>query len=280
MRLMLRPDRPALPPWLLCCMLIVILLGGCAPVLKTDGRMSAPSIEGERLLTEWAAQAGRYQSLQGLAKVKVKTPQRSTGGTQVIIARRPAQLRTETLSPFGTTLLLLATDGANLGVLVPSQNRYYFGRADANNIGRFTRIPISADDLVNALLYNSPVLAFDDMKTWQLPDGSWLLELSSWGRRQELVFDPQRRLVEMRYFDGRQLILKLAYTEFPADGPVFPQRIEMDMLEYDVEASMEFSELELNRTLQPGLFRLDPPPSVEPYDLDQAPYSTDKDGER
>ena len=237
-------------------------------------------VEGERLLAGWTAQAGQYRSLQGLAKVRVKTPQGSKSGAQVIIARSPDKLRAETLSPFGTTMLLLATDGSDLGVLVPSQNRFYFGQADAENIGRFTKVPVRPDDLVDALLYNSPILSGGKVTAFRLPDGGWLLELSSWGRRQELVFDLRRRLTQVRYFDGRDPVLTVTYGDFPDDGPVFPRRIALELFRYGVEASMEFSELELNLDPRSDQFRLEPPPHVETYDLDLVLYDSDRDGDR
>jgi hypothetical protein len=259
---------------LFCWLLCVALLGGCASTLQTDGRISAPAREGERLLASWAVQAGRVRSLQGLAKVKVKTPEQSSGGSQVIIASQPAQLRAETLSPFGTPLLLLATDGADLAVLVPAQNTYYFGRADARNIGRFTRIPARPGDLVDTLLYNVPIPAFEALQTWQLTDGGWLLKLSGSGRHQELVFDARRRLVALRYFYADQAIFTVAYSDFTDAEPPFPQRIDMNLNEYGIEASMQFSELELNTNPDHKLFSLSPPPGVAIYNLDQE-VSTD-----
>ncbi len=256
------------------------MLAGCAPVVTSDGRRPAPAVEGEQLLTAWTAQAGRYQAVQGLAKVKVKTLERTASGTQVIIAQRPGQLRAETLSPFGTTMLLLATDGQDLGVLVPSQNRYYFGKADADNVGRFTKIPVEPVNLVNTLLYNAPVMAFSKVITWHLPAGGWVVELSRWGGRQELVFDSFRRLTAMRYFEGGEPVLTVDYTDFPEGGPVFPRQIGLQLFEYGVEASMKFEELDLDRLPPANLFRLDPPVGVETYDLDLILYSTDKAGER
>lgn len=261
---------------LLAGLLLLALVGGCAPVVTSDGRLPAPAIEGEQLLAAWTAQAGRYQAVQGLAKVKVKTPKRSASGTQVIIAQRPGQLRAETLSPFGTTMLLLATDGTDLGVLVPSQNRYYFGQADAGNIGLFTKIPVGPVDLVNILLYNAPVKAFRKVAAWHLPDGGWVVGLSRWGGRQELVFDPQRRLIAMRYFEGGEPVLTINYNDFPEGGPVFPRQISLQLYKYDVEARMTFDEVELDRLPNPGLFQLEPPAGVETYDLDFILYSADE----
>ena len=247
---------------------LFLLLAACAPLQPPDDGLPAPAGTAERLLADWAAQAGRYHSIRGLAKVRVKTPQRNVSGTQVVLAERPDRLRAETIGTFGTPLLLLATDGNDLGVLVPSRNSYYFGKADADNIGRFTRIPVAADTLVRALLYSAPVVAYDDVNAWLLTDGGWLVELSGGSNRQEMVFDARRRLVETRYFNSGQLMLKVAYAGFAGNDSEFPHSIDIHLAEYDVQASLEFSELDINQVLQPDLFRLQPPAGVEMHDLD------------
>ena len=252
---------------LLVCLLLVV--NACAPLTPPqEGLLPAPPGQGERLLSEWTARAGSFQALQGLAKVKVRTPEQTSGGTQVVIVRRPDRVRAETLSPFGTPLLLLATDGADLGVSIPSQNRFYFGKASAANIGRFIRLPIRPADLVNALLYNAPVWPFDELATWQRPDGGWLLKLTSPARHQELLFDARKRLVELRYYYALKLEARVSYGDFLEQPRPFPQRIDMELMEAGVSASLKFSELELDTEPKLSLFRLEPPPNAERINLD------------
>lgn len=261
-----RWTRTALRLTLLC---LLSLVYACAPLTPPqEGWLPAPPGQGEKLLAEWTARAGSFQALQGLAKVKVTTPEQTSGGTQVVIVRRPGRLRAETLSPFGTPLLLLATDGVDLGVSVPSQNRFYFGKANADNIGRFIRLPIRPVDLVNTLLYNSPVWSFDELTAWQRPDGGWLLKLTSPARHQELVFDARKRLVELRYFYAKKLMARVAYSDFLDQPRPFPQRIDMELIEPGISASLNFSELELDTQPKLSLFRLEPPPGAERINLD------------
>ncbi len=245
-----------------------LLLAGCAPKVQPDGRILAQDRLGKEILDRWQSQADRYHALQGLAKVKLNSPDGSGGASQVLIARRPAQLRAETLGLFGTTMMVLVTDGRRLSAWVPPQNRYYQGRAEADNMGRFLKIPVMPELLVKALLYDVPIPEYVDLDAWQLTAGGWLIELTGWDWRQELRFDARRRLVAARYFDQGEAVAAIRYSDFPEQEPFFPHRMELTLHEADLEASLEFTELELNTDPDPGLFRLDPPASVERYDLD------------
>ena len=248
--------------------MVFLLLAGCAPKIQPDGRSPALSAQGREVLDRWQSQADRYQALQGLAKVKLESPDGSGGASQVLIARRPAQLRAETLGLFGTTMMVLVTDSRRLGVWVPPKNRYYEGRADAANVGRFLQIPVTPELLVKALLYDVPVPESVGLHAWTLAAGGWLLELTGWNWRQEMRFDARQRLVAARYFDQGEPLADIRYGDFPEAGPAFPHRIELTLHAAGVEASLEFTELELNTDPDPGLFRLDPPADVERYDLD------------
>lgn len=258
---------------------LLLLVQACAPPPPPADRLPAPPDTAQRLLTEWVGKSARFETLRGLAQVKIKAPDHSFSATQAVLAERPAKLRAEALGTFGTPLLLLTTDGDDLGVLVPSRNTYYFGRADAGNIGLFTQIPVDAVSLVQILLYSPPLPAYDEINAWLLGNGGWLLELSSWTKRQELVFDTERRLVESRYFDGNQLNLKLAYSDFTGNDSGFPRRIRIDLLQYDAQANIVFSELETNQELSPELFRPEPPRGIKMYDLDQV-YDSSLPGEQ
>ena len=139
-------------PLLLAGWLLLLALSGCATLPRELSATPAGQEVGHSLLDDWLTRRGQYSTVQGVAKVRVQTAERTVTGTQVILAEAPDRLRAETLSPFGTPLLLLAADGTELGVLLPGDNLFYQGRATPENIGRFTRLPFRLADLVGILL--------------------------------------------------------------------------------------------------------------------------------
>ncbi len=220
------------------------------------------------LIREWSESSGRVSSVQGLAKVKVHTPEKSLNGTQVILAEKPNRLRAETLSPFGSPLLLLAADGESLGVSLPSQNIFYTGQATSANLGRFIRIPLRLPDLISVLLYQPPMIDSLREEAFELQEGGWLLVHYRSQRRQELIFNHARQLVEVRYFDRDELFLKINYGEFAETGDRFPQHFGIELPERETTASLKFSDLEINGALRPGIFQLEPPVGATVISLD------------
>jgi outer membrane lipoprotein-sorting protein len=255
--------------------LTISLLVSCVPVRpKLVGEPVNRSFA-DGLMQEWYENSAWVTSVQGLAKVKVHTPEKSLTGTQVILAEKPNRLRAETLSPFGSPLLLLAADGKKLGVSLPSRNIFYTGEASAANLGRFVRIPLRLTDLISVLLYQPPMIAVLSEKAFALQNGGWLLVRYSSLRRQELIFNHVRQLVEVSYYKQDEfykpdkLFMKINYGRFSEDGDHFPQLFNIELPEAKTTASLKFSDLETNGTLRPGIFQLTPPKGATVVSLDE-----------
>jgi len=253
---------------LILCVWLLMMIAGCAKVPPPPAEVAAPRTEGENLLAMWLERGEALHSLEGLATVKVKTPQGSLSGTQVVIAARPDRLRAETLGPFGIPLLSLAADGRQLTVLLPGDNLYYAGAASTENLARFTRMPIPPTALVDILLWQPPLVAFEELATFRTASGGWRLLLVSGPQRQELSFDAAARLEQVRYYSGDSLQLSVAYAGF-ADNSPLPRRIFLEQPPYALEASLEFREQSVNQPSPPGRFSLQPPPGVGIIPLDQ-----------
>lgn len=252
--------------FILC--LTVAFLVSCAPVRpKLVGDPVKQSFA-DGLIQEWSENSSKVSSVQGLAKVKVDTPEKSLNGTQVILAEKPNRLRAETLSPFGSPLLLLTADGETLRVSLPSRNVFYTGEATAANLGRFVRIPLRLTDLISVLLYQPPIIDSLREEAFELQEGGWLLVRYSSKRRQELTFNHARQLVEVRYYDRDELFLKIGYGEFAEEGDSFPQLFGIELPKQQTTASLKFSDLETNGRLRPGIFQLVPPATATIISLD------------
>jgi len=250
----------------LCLPLLV--LSGCATLPVSQPGTLAAGETGRTLLAEWLQRSAQPQSVQGVAKVRVQTPQRTLNGTQVIVAGAPDQLRAETLSPFGTPLLVLAANGTQLAVLLPGDNLFYHGQATPENLGRFTRLPLRLADLVGILLSRPPLLAYQQLNAFTLADGGWRIELEAGQRRQFLRFDAALRLLEVHYLTAGELQLRLAYGDYAEAGDHLPRRIDLELPLQQTQARLLFDELELDRQFLPALFTLEPPPGATIIGLD------------
>jgi len=247
----------------LSVILVVSLLAACAPVRPNIIGEPVSQAVADGLMQEWSTHTNSLNSVQGLAKVNVQTPLDSVHGNQVILTEKPDHLRAETLSPFGTSMMLLAADGTTLGVSLPSQNLFYTGDATPENLDLFVHLPLRLRDLVEVLLYQPPILNSWKEEAFTLQDGGWLLIRQGTSQRQELVFNPARQLVEVSYFMHNDMFLKISYARFPNQGEPFPRLLKLEIPEKQATISLEFSDLELNAKIRNGIFQLAPPPGAK-----------------
>jgi len=238
--------------------LFVLLLTACAPVQPKRGEPVSQSFA-NGLMQEWADNTALISSVQGLAKVEVKAPMTSINGTQVIIVEKPDRLRAEALNPFGLPQVSLTAAAGQLGVLLTAQNLYYTGAATSENLEQFVHVPLNVPDLVSLLLYQPPVIDAWKVKAFDLKDGGWLLVRYGTLQRQELVFNQYRQLVEVSYFKNNDLLVKAKYAKFREQGGLYPVLLTLDLPEKYATVTLEFSDVETNGRLRPGIFDLAPP---------------------
>lgn len=242
--------------------LLLLFLTACVP--RPPVPVVAPPASAESLLETLAQNAKAFQSLQGLAKVRLNAGGRSLSGTQVLFVEKPDRFRAETLSPFGQPVLLMATDGRDMDVMIPSEGTFYRGEASLENVQRFTRLPLQLTDLVHLLLYQVPVIGHGERTLEATEEGDYRLTLfGKGGSIQELRFDGALRLVESSFLSDDVLHLRVAYDRFTGDLHAFPREILLTMPELDAEGFLVFSELRTNVAIPSERFTLTPAKGME-----------------
>ena len=78
-------------------------------------------------------------------------------------------------------------------------------------------------------------------------------------RGQELVFEQDRKLVEVSYFENNDLLVKASYAKFLAQDAVYPARLSLAIPAKYATVSLDFSDVETNGRLQPGVFEVKAP---------------------
>lgn len=244
--------------------ILPLLLAACAPRPVAPIPIAAPLISAERLFERLDENAAAFSSLEGIAKVRIDQAGKSQSITEIVISEKPDRLRLETLSPFGTPLLLMATDGKEIDVLVPGEGKLYRGEATLGNLQRLTRLPLQLTDLVHLLLYQVPVIAHESHSVTPMDEGGVLLTLhGADGRRQELSFDSLLRLTDSAYYREEELLLKAGYGRFTNGSHPFPTSASMAMPATDTEATVAFSEVRTNVVIPEERFRLKAPEGVQ-----------------
>jgi len=221
-------------------------ISGCAtlPVLPTH----PPSAED--LLKKVDARLRVPQGLKGLASLKVSSPDKNFQAQEVLFVQRPAFLRLESLGPLGTPQLYLVTDGRELSLYDPGDNRYYRGPATASHLSSALPILVEPEEAAAFLLGGVPLI--DPEITSIREDrekGLWVLDLVSTtqGERQSLWVHPQTFQILRAESHSAGSSRCLTFSDFEKiQGISFPKRIQLTSYEPKGQISLEYQEVELN----------------------------------
>jgi outer membrane lipoprotein-sorting protein len=237
----MRPGRP-----FLLFLLVPLLLSACA------GRPTLPSVTppAEEVFQQVSARREALHGLKGLAYVKLSSPEKSLSGQQVLFARLPGDLRVETLSPLGTPLLYIVTDGKEIRLYVPEENRYYQGAFEPRALSFAFPLALYPEEMVAFLLGGVPRM--EPEKLSLRPDakeGLWVLGLDSpsRGESQILWVHPESFHILRAELHRPGLSLHLTYSSFrELKGVLFPHQRRLISEDRKTRISAEFPEVDLN----------------------------------
>lgn len=241
-------------------LLLLLLLSACAKPLPHPRPMQ------DALLQRLEQIRGAFTSVKGLAKATYRLEDQSNSASQVVLAREPKALRLETLSPFGSPMMMLATDGETTTVLLPGEARAFQGTTDTGILQQLLHLPLQQQDLVALLLYKPLDLSWTSAHLDYEDDGVSRLTLDNpYGLSQVFVFNRALQLVQCEYRLAGIPQLQVGYDDFDQKQG-YPHRIELQLPQEKVGVQLKFSSAKVNTDLPDQKFALTLPDgySVEP----------------
>jgi len=240
-------------------LLLFLLLTACA---KPPASVWTELPTADTLLRRLAETTGRVASLDAAAGVGLTVKGKYRSSQQFLLVEKPDRLRADVLTGFGQLVLQLATDGAELSVFLNTTvpGRFLRGPATDENLARFTRVPLSIRNMLRLLLYDPPLISYQQQAV-TVVDDQLVLRLSADSQLQELLFDQQLRLVGCRYFSQSRLFLAVQFQKIAA-AEQFPQRVQIELPLEQTRLTLDFNELQLNGAIAAERFRLAQPANV------------------
>ena len=206
--------------------------------------------------------------LKGVAKIKVESPDEKFSVKELVVVERPGCLRLETLNPLGHPEFFAVTDGKELFLFSPSENKFYRGVASPENVSLFIPLNLNLEEMVSILLGNIPLIDYDaEQIDCQTEGGCCLLTLSSEDGRLKQVLKvsySKQKVVESKTYEEGSLILSTRYGRYDEMGEtLFPRDIDVSMPCDKTKVTIKFKKIEFPSTINPAEFKLTPPQGVE-----------------
>ncbi|OPY93092.1 MAG: hypothetical protein A4E73_00474 [Syntrophaceae bacterium PtaU1.Bin231] len=251
---------------------LVSIVAGCAP------RVVAPPPPGwivtappEEVLARTFRAGPEDQILRTRARFTAESEQGRFSAGIFVFARRPADLRIESLSMIGLPELILTVNNRALKIFVAKERKFYIGSPD-ESLSRFFPILLDAHEAVSLMMGFPPALRMSRMTLeGRMDQGSYRIDFFSGGTRmQTLWIDPSRlELVKVEKWAGDKRLYTAvleAYRE--VDGRKLPGRIEFRFENpRKLKLTLRFSESEWSSEGD-ELFDLEAPEGMEKVYLD------------
>lgn len=247
----------------------LLALAACHPRLPPPDL----SLDPAALLAEVKAAQDRVASVQGRARVGVDAPGGSGGAEQYLVAERPGRLRIEAYDFFGNVVAVLAVEDGRLALYDARERVFLRGAATPANLARLIPVPLAPEALVTLLCGSVPLLDGEPV-TAEPGDGVVLLTLRAGDLVQRLEVGPGAALLSSRVrrvTGGGEVPagLDADFSNHKARaGRLLPTDVAARAPQADVALSLHWRELEVNRPVDPSLFRLSPPAGARVVDLD------------
>ncbi len=133
----------------LSSVLVVLLLGGCAIAPPTPHAPIEP--EARRVVEQLNARWQEFRDLRALADVTFKRGSDRQRLSGVLLARAPASVRLEALSPFGQPFLLVAMHDGRITAYNAVTNEARVGEATVESAASLLSLPVEPAELVGIL---------------------------------------------------------------------------------------------------------------------------------
>lgn len=236
---------------------LIFSLASCVPPRLLPPEKPEPKF----LLEQLRIRDQKISGLKGLAQVRITKQEKSLTSDLVLLLRRPTWLRAESLSPLGTPQFYLVTDGEEMKIYHPGENKYYWGPANSRHIANLLPFSLSLADLVSSFLGSPPLIIPDSATVYKSKsENLWILELQqSYPKKRQLLWiDPADFFIHQVELYAEDLIYQMTFKEFQQiRNEIFPQKIKYVSLNNKVQ--VEYKEILLNPSWEKEDFHLPVP---------------------
>jgi outer membrane lipoprotein-sorting protein len=240
----------------------LICLSACGGVIPRPTDFSDDSA---RLLASVERRGLAVKSISGELKTEVWQGSKRVKAKQLIAADPQGRLRIEVLSPFGSPVMTLVSDGSRLMIYAAEEQRFFIGPSTPENMARLIPIKLGPEELAGVLRGAMPLIPHGSAKVdWNTKSGRYRLHLVGDERQQTVEFEPKHfRVTSIRTYVGKTLIYKATFGDYSGTtDAIIPRRILFEIPDDDLRVDMTIIDHRLNPVLPDAAFHLTPPRGI------------------
>jgi len=238
---------------------------------------AAPDLTRGKELADIAARRARsLDTMQTSAVMEYSGGGKHVKTREDITVKRPGNLRVEALNPFGVSAIV-AANGNQIAVYVPSQNVIYRGQASAATLNRFAQIPLDPKPATDLLLGLAPDdIANSTPESVRNENGETVVRFkSSDGSVSELGFDGDRLASVRSITPNGQVRYEVRYSDFRDIGGVMLAHVlQADFPGSGSSVKFQYQRPIVNGNISASTFSLSPGTATREVNIDHAPETS------
>jgi len=244
--------------------LLFLVLGlailGCQPARVPP----APAAEtlGERaILALLQSREDLLKGLQGVADLKVSSPDGPYRGKEILSMELPNRFRVESVNFMGFSDLVLCSDGGELDLYLPSEGKIIRARLMAEGLAEISGVKIPLPQMLRIFMGLPPFPVDDKIASFVYLGKSRepLLERKGTGCLQQRLWIDERAgtVREGEILDGGELWFSYRFADYrEVTGFLIPFSLEIRMPEAGAEIFLSYRDIKLNPFIEEETFHL------------------------
>jgi outer membrane biogenesis lipoprotein LolB len=253
--------------WLVLALVIAALVGCRGGFLRKPKAAPVPTakLSPEQIVSQLKARQGQLTSFAARGRVTLVSPEQNATGTAIIKGKLPETLRVDLKDPLGRSVLSFYTDGQQVEILFPRENKLLTGPATPTNLAAFIPAGVRLPQALRLMVGDLPLSQGkparlnqeSDMYVleWQAPDGS--LQERLW-----VSAGPVQPVKDEWYGPGGTLIFSAEMSEYGKVAVDRPAHIKLVTTTPRVELLLTYKDFTPNATLTPADLAVPRPPGV------------------
>jgi hypothetical protein len=250
----------------LCLALAALLFSAGCRTLFPPPQPPVAVVSQDNLLAVLKARQEKIKSFRAKGRITYLSPQQNYSGTALLSGQLPTSLKVDVLDFLGRTILSFATDGAEVKVLSPRENKLFQGPATPRNLAAFIPPTVSLPQALRLLLGALPLSQGPPQNfTYEAATGRYRLEWRQGNAITERLWVAAEGLypVQEEWYGGApEPLFTAELANFGALAPDLPEKVTLKTSTPKMEMRLVYHDLNFNPPLTPASLTLTAPPGV------------------